>query len=144
MKAFSPLHYTNHYFSLSNIQVKINVLDKNDSPPVFLDEPITFTVSEDFSPGQIIGTIKATDPDKLGSLHFELVDGNDKHFELDKISGTLKLIDVLDRETTDLYRLNVRVSDGVQNTDSTVSVQVNSAFHFYSQNVKVYVHALLE
>ena len=90
-----------------------------------MDEPITFSVSEDFSPGQTIGTIKATDPDKLGSLHFELIDGHDKHFELDKIDGTLNLIDVLDREASDLYRLNVRVSDGVQNTDTIITVQVN-------------------
>lgn len=89
-------------------------------------------MSEDFSPGQAIGTIKATDPDKLGALQFELIDAaDDKHFELDKISGVLKLIDVLDRETSDSYRLNVRVSDGVQHTDTIVSVQVRAeAFRF--------------
>lgn len=102
----------------------MNVLDKNDSPPVFRDEPITFTISEDCSPGQTIGTIKASDPDTLGSLSFALIDSNDRKFELDKNSGILKLIDVLDRETKDLYELGVRISDGVQNTDTIISIQV--------------------
>lgn len=104
----------------------MNVLDKNDSPPVFRDEPILFTVSEDLSPGHTVGTIKANDPDTIGTLSYALIAGDDKKFILDKNSGILKLIDTLDRETKDLYKLTVRVSDGVQNTDTIVSIQVNN------------------
>lgn len=104
------------------------MLDKNDSPPVFRDEPIVFTVSEDLSPGHSVGTIRATDPDTIGSLSFALIGGDDKKFTLDKNSGILKLIDTLDRETKEIYKLNVRVSDGVQNTDTIVSVQVSVLF----------------
>lgn len=102
------------------------MLDKNDSPPVFRDEPILFTVSEDLSPGHTVGTIKASDPDTIGTLGFALIGGDDKKFILDKNSGILKLIDTLDRETKDLYKLTVRVSDGVQHTDTFVSIQVNN------------------
>lgn len=109
-------------------QVKLNVLDKNDSPPVFRDEPIVFTVSEDLSPGHTVGTIRATDPDTIGSLSYALIGGDDKKFTLDKNSGILKLIDTLDRETKEVYKLSVRVSDGVQNTDTIVSVQVSTQF----------------
>ena len=112
------------FFFCFVLQVKLNVLDKNDSPPVFRDEPIVFTVSEDLSPGHSVGTIKATDPDTIGSLSFALIGGDDKKFSLDKNSGILKLIDTLDRETKEVYKLNVRVSDGIQNTDTIVSVQV--------------------
>lgn len=111
-------------FSIFSLQIKVNVLDKNDSPPVFRDEPIVFTVSEDLSPGHSVGTIKATDPDTIGALGFALIGGDDKKFVLDKSSGILKLVDTLDRESKDLYKLNVRVSDGEQNTDTIVSVQV--------------------
>lgn len=116
------------FFSLSffRFQVKLNVLDKNDSPPVFRDEPIVFTVSEDLSPGHTVGTLRATDPDTIGSLSYALIGGDDKKFILDKNSGILKLIDTLDRETKEIYKLSVRVSDGVQNTDTIVSVQVST------------------
>ena len=106
----------------------MNVLDKNDSPPVFRDTPILFTVSEDLGPGHTVGTIRATDPDTIGSLSYSLIAGDDKKFLLDKNSGILKLIDTLDRETKDRYNLLVRVSDGMQNTETIVTVQVSDDF----------------
>lgn len=120
--SFFSVHFS---FGSLILQVKLNVLDKNDSPPVFRDEPILFTVSEDLSPGHTVGTIKASDSDTIGTLSFALIGGDDKKFILDKNSGILKLIDTLDRETKDLYKLTVRVSDGVQHTDTFVSIQVN-------------------
>lgn len=101
------------------------MLDKNDSPPVFLETPITFMVSEDLGPGHTIGTIHAFDPDTIGKLSYILIKGEDGKFLLDKDTGILKIIDTLDRETKDLYRLIVRVSDGNQNSETTVTVQVN-------------------
>lgn len=101
------------------------MLDKDDSAPVVRDEPIVFTVSEDLSPGHTVGTIRATDPDTIGSLSYALIGGDDRKFMLDKNSGILKLIDSLDRELKETYKLSVRVSDGVQNTDTIVSVQVS-------------------
>lgn len=123
--AMSKLRLINYLLFSFIFQVKVNVLDKNDSPPVFRDTPILFTVSEDLGPGHSVGTIRATDPDTIGTLSFSLIGGDDKRFVLDENSGILKLIDTLDRETTDLYKLAVRVSDGVQNTDTIVSVQVS-------------------
>lgn len=112
----------------------MNVLDRNDSPPVFRDTPILFTVSEDLGPGHRVGTIKATDPDTIGTLTYSLIDGDDKKFQLDTKSGILKLIDTLDRETKDLYELLVRVSDGVQESEAKVSVQVSSIKLIYSKS----------
>lgn len=99
-------------------------MDKNDSPPIFRDTPLIFTVSEDFGAGHSIATIRATDPDTIGTLTYSLISGDDNKFLLDKENGILKLSDSLDRETKDLYKLIVRVSDGVQYTETTVSVQV--------------------
>lgn len=122
----STVFYSKLIYFYFLLQVKLNVLDKNDSPPVFRDEPIVFTVSEDLSPGHSVGTIRATDPDTIGSLSYALIGGDDNKFTLDTNSGILKLTDTLDRETKGLYKLTVRVSDGVQNTDTTISVQVSS------------------
>lgn len=105
------------------------MLDKNDSPPAFANEPIAFEISEDLRPGHAIGIINATDPDTIGSLAFTLV-SDDKMFELDPSSGLLKLIDTLDREKQDTYKLLIRASDGLQSTETTVSIRVSRSQPF--------------
>lgn len=99
-------------------------MDKNDSPPTFRDLPQSYMVSEDLGTGQLVATIKATDPDTIGKLEYSLISGDDGKFMLDKHQGTLKLRDTLDRETKDLYKLVIRVTDGVQFTETTIAIQV--------------------
>ncbi|KAG5892988.1 hypothetical protein JTB14_031839 [Gonioctena quinquepunctata] len=109
----------------SNLKgVQITVLDKNDSPPSFKDAPLHFSVSEDLGPGQSIATIRAEDPDTIGTLEYTFIKGDDGRFSLDKTSGVLRLVDSLDRETKDTYKLLVRCSDGNQYTDTIVTVEV--------------------
>ncbi|CAG9832223.1 unnamed protein product [Diabrotica balteata] len=120
-KCFQPKSLNNPEF----LQVQITVLDKNDSPPSFKDAPLHFSVSEDLGPGQSIATIKAEDPDTIGTLDYSLLKGDDGKFSLDKTSGVLRLIDSLDRETKDVYKLLVRCSDGNQFTDTIVSIETN-------------------
>lgn len=108
-------------------QVKVNVMDKNDSPPKFFELPPAINVSEDLGAGHEIATIAAVDPDTIGSLTFSLVDDDgdvDNKFELEEETGVLRLRDTLDREAKDVYRLTMRVSDGVQSTDAIVNIQV--------------------
>lgn len=101
-------------------------MDKNDSPPQFVDLPPAINCSEDLGPGHVIATIRAVDPDTIGSLSFTLVDGDmDNKFDLEQETGVLRLRDTLDREAKDVYRLTLRVSDGVQSTDAIVNVQVS-------------------
>lgn len=107
-----------------SFQVQITVLDKNDSPPSFKDAPLRYSVSEDLSPGLSVTTIRAEDPDTIGELEYSLVSGGDDHFALDAGTGMLTLIDSLDRETKDVYKLTVRASDGIQSTDTVITVQV--------------------
>lgn len=99
-------------------------MDKNDSPPTFHGMPQSFTVSEDLGTGQLVATIKATDPDTIGKLEYSLISGDDEKFVLDKLDGTLKLRDSLDRETKDFYKLLVRVTDGVQYAEAYFAIQV--------------------
>lgn len=103
-------------------------MDKNDSPPTFRDVPLVFSVSEDLAVGQTVAQITATDPDTLGTLEYSLVKGDTGKFLLEKSTGLLKLRDALDRETEDTYRLVVSVTDGVQSTETTVTVQVSPSF----------------
>lgn len=124
----SQVSLTNFFpFSLSLYsQVKVTVMDKNDSPPTFRDLPQSYMVSEDLGTGQLVATIKASDPDTIGKLEYSLVSGDDGKFLLEKYQGTLKLRDTLDRETKDLYKLLIRVTDGVQYTETTIAIQVCS------------------
>ncbi|KAK4886263.1 hypothetical protein RN001_002534 [Aquatica leii] len=108
----------------SKTKVCITVLDKNDSPPSFNDAFLKYAVSEDLSPGQPVATIKAEDPDTLGNLEYTLISGDDGHFSLDSTSGVLQLIDSVDRETKDVYKLIIRASDGIQHSDTVITVQV--------------------
>ncbi|XP_064092540.1 cadherin-related tumor suppressor-like [Macrobrachium nipponense] len=109
---------------LSTTQVRVTVQDKNDSPPSFGDLPLRFTVSEDMLAGRQIATIKATDPDTLGTLTYSLVDGDDNRFALDAETGSLSLQETLDRETKSEYELTVRADDGEQHTDTTIYIKV--------------------
>ncbi|KAL1401200.1 hypothetical protein pipiens_006803 [Culex pipiens pipiens] len=108
------------------LMIRVNVLDKNDSPPTFRDVPLVFSVSEDLAVGQLVAQITATDPDTLGTLEYSLVKGttgNTGKFQLEKDTGRLRLRDTLDRETEDTYRLVVSVTDGVQSTETTITIQ---------------------
>jgi hypothetical protein len=109
------------------------VLDKNDSPPVFKDMPSSLSVTEELAVGQTVTTIRAVDLDTLGQLTYSLVSGDDtKRFQLDSVTGELRLKEPLDRETTDTYKVKVRASDGLQfqETTLTIKVGISSMFHF--------------
>lgn len=108
-------------------------MDKNDSPPTFRDLPSSYMVSEDLSNGQFVAVVRASDPDTIGKLEYTLISGDDGKFLLDKADGTLKLRDTLDRESKDLYKLLIRVTDGVQFTETTITVQVKNSSDFFQQ-----------
>lgn len=120
-----------HLIIYGLLQVQITVLDKNDSPPSFKDLPMHYTVSEDLGPGQSVATVKADDPDSIGELRYSIIKGNDGHFAIDEESGVLQLVEALDRETEDVYRLTVRSGDGNQFTDATVTIEVSEKFYAY-------------
>ncbi|KAH0807921.1 hypothetical protein GEV33_014870 [Tenebrio molitor] len=115
-----PRLYIHHHRRM----VQITVLDKNDSPPSFKDTPLHYSISEDLGPGQSVATVRADDPDTIGKLEYTLIRGDDGHFVLDKNTGVLSLVDSLDRETKDVYKLTVRASDGNQHTDTVLTVQI--------------------
>jgi protocadherin Fat 4 len=84
----------------------------------------------------MVGTLRASDPDTLGHLTYSLVSGDEGHFQLDSAdTGVLRLKEALDREARDTYRLQVRASDGVQHTDTVVTIKVTAPgrlLHFAS------------
>lgn len=59
-------------FSATHYLVRLEVLDSNDEPPVFLNQPRPFlsTVRRDSPPGSVVYTLNASDPDTGSSLRF--------------------------------------------------------------------------
>lgn len=108
----------------------MTVLDKNDSPPSFRETQLEFSVSEDLPAGSVVGTLRATDPDTLGQLRYQLLSGGEGHFLVEPTSGVLRLNESLDREDRDTYRLMVRAHDGVQYADAHVKITVSLAVFF--------------
>ncbi|XP_063697547.1 cadherin-related tumor suppressor [Culicoides brevitarsis] len=105
----------------SSLKVRINILDKNDSPPK-IDEPIKFSVSENEDVGFVIGKISATDADLTG--HLQYLSEDNKYFKIDKDSGEIRVTSPLDREKIDKFELAVQVTDEIQHTNSTVEIDV--------------------
>lgn len=126
-------------------QVIVEVTDKNDTPPRFSGAPYALRLSEDAPTGSTVLTIRADDPDRQGSISFEIVSdasesnsvnlsstgcssgqGNNDHrlFQMDPIRGHVVLAEPLDRELCPEHRFTVRVSDGVQSALTPVIVSV--------------------
>nr|CAG4640600.1 EOG090X0007 [Eulimnadia texana] len=105
-------------------KVRVKVIDKNDSPPVFRDSNQVITVSEDLQIGQVVASLTATDLDTLGTVRYSLVSGDDGKFTLDPSKGSLILRDTLDRESRSEYKLVVQADDGEQHTDTTITITV--------------------
>lgn len=113
------------FFFFFFVQARVKIVDKNDSPPVFRDDNLIISVSEDLVIGQSITTVSATDLDQIGTVTYTLVSGDDGKFLLDSSKGLLTLGDTLNRESRSQYKLTVRADDGEQFTETVVVIKVN-------------------
>lgn len=111
------------------------VLYVNDYSPVFDPASGSYdaSISEDVSIGTTVTTVTATDQDSgsQGDVSFSLVAGNTGNkFSINSTTGVITTIGELDRETTAVFTLTVRASDGavpekVRSTDGQVVVTVS-------------------
>ncbi|GLH04217.1 Cadherin-87A [Gryllus bimaculatus] len=108
--------------------VNISIIDVNNKVPVFLD-PGVLRVKENTQVGQYIHKIQAIDPDDKPILRYRLDASNSEArseegtliksseydfmsmFELDPISGYLRVVKILDRERVETIRLGLTVED---------------------------------
>lgn len=83
----------------------------------------SYRICEDAKVGFLIGTVKAIDQDG-DNLSFSLVDDGDNLFEIDSLSGDLKLKDMLDFESKANHTLIVSVFDGKEKSEEGFTVSV--------------------
>ncbi|XP_076148873.1 protocadherin alpha-10-like [Alosa pseudoharengus] len=99
------------------LNVTITVLDTNDNPPAFSQELYSVTIPENVELGTVVVRVKATDNDEGTNGELEYVMGTDLDpklydiFDLDSITGEIKVKRALDFEMTPMYKLDIQAID---------------------------------
>ena len=97
----------------SSVNLKINLIDVNDNPPQFQSDYFVIHVPEDIPVNSVLLTVTAVDPDESPSaVRYNLsTDSDTDLFEIDRITGAIRLIAALDYETRRVFNLTVKVRD---------------------------------
>ncbi|KAM8841936.1 protocadherin Fat 1a isoform 9-T12 [Synchiropus picturatus] len=98
---------------VSTVPLKITLEDVNDNPPKFVPPNYRVKVREDLPIGTVIMWLEAHDPDVGASsqVRYSLTDNGDGHFEVDKLSGAVRIVQNLDYETKQVYNLTAKAKD---------------------------------
>ncbi|MBN2749856.1 MAG: cadherin domain-containing protein, partial [Bacteroidales bacterium] len=115
-------------FYSADATVAINLNNLNDNAPVVT--PATFALDENSANGTVVGTVTATDADgTLNALAFSITAGNTADaFAINSETGelTVNSSTALDYETAPLFTLTVSVSDGSNDGETTITVNLNN------------------
>ncbi|XP_031698400.1 protocadherin alpha-8-like, partial [Anarrhichthys ocellatus] len=99
------------------LNVSIIVLDINDNRPMFSQEIYQIVIQENVPIGTSVFRMNATDPDEgpNGEIEYSLGKTLKKKvydiFELDKLTGEIRVKGRVDYEENDVYKLDVEASD---------------------------------
>ncbi|XP_018554935.1 protocadherin alpha-8-like [Lates calcarifer] len=99
------------------LNVSVTVLDINDNRPMFSQDIYQTEIYENVSVGTIVTKVSATDPDEgtNGEIEYSLSKTLPRKvyeiFELDSLSGQIKVRGELDFEESEVYKLDVQASD---------------------------------
>uniref|UniRef100_A0ABI7X6D8 FAT atypical cadherin 1 n=1 Tax=Felis catus TaxID=9685 RepID=A0ABI7X6D8_FELCA len=98
---------------LSTVLLKVSLEDVNDNPPRFIPPNYRVKVREDLPEGTIIMWLEAHDPDlgQSSQVRYSLLDHGEGHFDVDKLSGAVRIVQHLDFEKKQVYNLTVRAKD---------------------------------
>lgn len=109
--------------SLSHVLV--NIIDLNDNIPVF-SGPYSVDVDEDLKVGSVLKRLTASDKDENPNLAYSFSNGKNSQglFHIDQFTGDVSLLGALDYEGIKSYLLNITCSDGIHQSETTLSVNV--------------------
>ncbi|XP_041850205.1 LOW QUALITY PROTEIN: protocadherin Fat 3a [Melanotaenia boesemani] len=93
--------------------LKVTLEDVNDCPPLFIPSVYKARALEDLPVGSVVAWLETQDPDLGlgGQVRYSLVNDHNGWFELDRISGAIRLTKELDYETKQFYNLTVKAKD---------------------------------
>ena len=102
----------------------VSVTEVNEnSPPVFGSFSYDFSIAEDASVGDAVGSVSATDPDSDTVSYAITVGNGDGKFALDGSTGAITVAGTLDHETASSHALTVEAADGHGGT-ATAAVEI--------------------
>ncbi|XP_075902445.1 protocadherin alpha-8-like [Nelusetta ayraudi] len=99
------------------LNVSVNVLDSNDNRPIFSQEVYQIAIKENTPAGTSVFRLNATDADEGTNSKIEYSLGTTLKttvydtFELDEITGEIKIKGAIDFEENDVYKLDIEASD---------------------------------
>ncbi|KAM9849747.1 protocadherin beta-15-like [Aulostomus maculatus] len=100
-----------------SLNLTITVLDANDNRPLFSKDVYNVVLTENAPAGTLVIQVNATDLDEGSNSDVEYSFGKTqkKHvqdtFDLDSVTGEIRVKGVVDFEDTDIYRLDLQASD---------------------------------
>ncbi|XP_014835368.1 PREDICTED: protocadherin alpha-10-like, partial [Poecilia mexicana] len=100
-----------------NLNLTITVLDANDNRPVFSKDIYTVSLNENAPLGTLVIKVNVTDSDEGLNGEIEYTFGKTQKkkvydiFELDSITGEIRVKGKVDFEETEIYRLDLQASD---------------------------------
>ena len=103
-------------------EASITVIVKN-----IVADDATFSIDENSAKGTIIGTVSATDSEN-DELKFIIGGGNENNtFAIDSATGKITVLtpSALDYETTKVFVLGIKVSDGVNTDEAIITININ-------------------
>ncbi|CDQ67801.1 unnamed protein product [Oncorhynchus mykiss] len=98
---------------VSTVLLKVVLEDVNDNPPKFIPSNYRVKVREDLPVGTVIMWLEAHDPDVglSSQVRYSLSDNGDGNFEVDKLSGAVRILQTLDYEKKQVYNLTAKAKD---------------------------------
>uniref|UniRef100_A0A3Q1I1X7 Cadherin domain-containing protein n=1 Tax=Anabas testudineus TaxID=64144 RepID=A0A3Q1I1X7_ANATE len=100
-----------------SLNLTITVLDANDNRPVFSKDIYTVSLEENAPIGTLVMQLNATDSDEGSNSEIEYSFGKTQKkkvydtFELNSVTGEIRVKGKVDFEDTELYRLELQASD---------------------------------
>ena len=87
--------------------------DINDNAPKFLPENYVVRVREDLPKGTVVMIVTAHDPDMAGggTVRYHLTEGMGDKFEIDRMTGTIRITNKLDFERQQMYNITAKARD---------------------------------
>ncbi|XP_072347673.1 cadherin-related family member 1a isoform X1 [Scyliorhinus torazame] len=108
----------------STTTITINVVDIQDTPPIFSGTPYFVSVYENTEPGSEVFSVMASDGD-LGNpnpIHYTIAHGNDGSFDINSTSGAITLLQTTNLLQKDVYKLLIQASEMNPDVDVLVSM----------------------
>ncbi|XP_036431466.1 protocadherin alpha-7-like [Colossoma macropomum] len=99
------------------LNITVNVLDSNDNRPVFSQDTYSVTIQENVPKGTVVIKLNASDLDEgmNGDIEYSFVRNLKRKvydlFDLDHISGEIRVKGEVDFEDTEVYKLDVQAAD---------------------------------